>query len=112
MASMSVAADRASVSDYTTGFYYDQTVMVTKRPDPTPVGWTFFVRPFHWLIYLMLGCGLVVVTAVLVWLERCLVKAHNSSQAAEDMKNERFITTLVVEAVETLFGTLTGRGKD
>ena len=107
-----MAADRASVSDHTTGFYYDEMVMVTKRPDPYHVGWTFFTRPFHWFVYLMIGCSFLVVTAVLLWVDRSFGKAQASSQVAEDRKNGLFTTTSVAEVVEALFGTLTGRGED
>ena len=112
MAGMSVTAARASVSDYSVGFYDDEMLMVTKRPDPSHASWIFFVRPFSWLIYLVLGCGLVFVTMFLTWLDSCSVMAHNSSQEAEDTENGPSITTSIVEAVETLFGTLTGRGED
>ena len=112
MASMSVTAARATVTDYTTGFFEDEIVMVTKRPGPSYDGWSFFVRPFNWLVYLMLVCSLAVVTVVLVWLNRRPVKMYNNNHVAEDTKKGPSIITSVVEAVETLFGTLIGRGED
>ena len=110
MADLSVTADRATVSDYTTGFYFDEVFLVTTRPDPTPVGRTFYFRPFHWLVYVLLGCGLVVMTAVLVWIERRYVRVYNYSHPAEDRKSEPSVASSVVEAAETLFGAMLGRG--
>ena len=111
LAGLSVTADRATVSDYTKGFFFDEVVLVTTRPDPAPVGWTFYFRPFHWLVYVLLGCGLVVMTAVLVWTERRYVRAYNCSHPAEGKKSVPFIASSVVESAETLFGALIGRGK-
>ena len=110
LAGLSVTADRAIVSDYTTGFYFDEVVLVTTRPDPTPVGWTFYFRPFNWLIYVLLASGLVVMTAVLVWIERCYVRAYNCSHPAEGHKSEPSVASSVVEASATLCGAMTGRG--
>ena len=106
-----MTADRATVSDYTKGFYFGDLILLTTRPDPTPVGQTFYFRPFHWLVYVLLGCGLVVMTAVLVWLERWYVRVYNCSHPAEDRESEPSVASSVVEAVETLFGALLGRGK-
>jgi len=111
LAGLSVTDDRATVSDYTTGFYFDEIVLVTTRPDPTPVGRTFYFRPFHWLVYLLLGCGLVMMTAILVWLERWYVRVYNCNHLAEDRKSEPTVASSVVEAAETLFGAMLGRGK-
>ena len=111
LADLSVTAERATVSDYTKGFYFGDFILLTSRPDPTPVGWTFYFRPFHWLVYVLLGCGLMVMTAVLVWLERRYVRVYNCSHTAEDRKSEPSVASSVVEAVETLFGAMFGRGK-
>ena len=110
MADLSVTADRATVSDFTTGFYFGDIILLTTRPDPTPVGRTFYFRPFHWLVYVLLGCGLVVMTAVLVWIERGYVRVYNCSHPAEDRKSEPSVASSVVEAAETLFGAMLGRG--
>ena len=110
LADLSVTADRATVSDYTTGFYFDEVVLMTTSPDPASVGRTFYFRPFHWLVYVLLGCGLVVMTAVLVLLERWHVRVYNCNHPAEDRKSEPCVASSVVEAVETLFGAMLGRG--
>ena len=111
LADLTVTSDRATVSDYTKGFYFGDFILLTSRPDPTPVGRTFYFRPFHWLVYVLLGCGLVVMTAALVWLERRYVKVYNCSHPAKDRKSEPTVASSVVEAVETLFGAMLGRGK-
>ena len=111
LAGLSVTDDRATVSDYTTGFYFDEIVLVTTRPDPTPVGRTFYFRPFHWLVYVLLGCGLLVMTAILVWIERWYVRVYNCNHPAEDRKSELTVASSAVEAAETLFGAMLGRGK-
>ena len=111
LADLSVTADRATVSDYTTGFYFGDIILLTTRPDPAPVGRTFYFRPFHWLVYVLLGCGLVVMTAVLAWIEIWCVRVYNCSHPAEDRKSEPTVASSVVEAVETLFGAMLGRGK-
>ena len=94
LADLSVTADRATVSDYTTGFYFGEIILLTTGPDPAPVGRTFYFRPFQWLVYLLLGCGLVVMTAVLVWIERWHVRVYNCNHAEEDRKSEPFFRQL------------------
>ena len=111
LAGLSVTADRATVSDYTSGFYFEDIVLMTTRPDPTYVGRTFYFRPFHWLVYVLLACGLVVTTAVLVWIERCYVRAYNCSHASEGMRSKPSVARSVVQASETMFGATLGRGK-
>ena len=111
LAGLSVTAERATVSDYTTGFYFDEVVLMTTSPDPASVGRTFYFRPFHWLVYVLLGCGLVVMTAVLVWIESWYVRVYNCSHPTEDRKSEPTVASSVVEAAETLFGAMLGRGK-
>nr|KAG5712319.1 hypothetical protein BaRGS_023898 [Batillaria attramentaria] len=69
LAGMSVTSERATVSDYSEGFYFDELALLVSRPTEE-IGWTFFLRPFHWLVYIALGGSLIFVTAVFVFLER------------------------------------------
>ena len=107
---LSVTADRATVSDYTAGFYHDVVALITYLPDSSPMDWTFLIRPLHWHLYAILGCSLVLMTCVFRCVERCsAVKARGES----DEKNETesavpFISFL--HTAEVLSGILLGRG--
>ena len=48
LAARSLTVDGAMITDASTGFCYDEVVLVIIRPDPSSgAGWTFFLRLFH-----------------------------------------------------------------
>nr|KAG5688947.1 hypothetical protein BaRGS_031346 [Batillaria attramentaria] len=68
LSGLSITADRAIVTDYTKGFFYDEVVLLVSRPT-AEAGWTFFLQPFHWLVYIVIGASLLLVTALHVSVE-------------------------------------------
>ncbi|XP_076464635.1 glutamate receptor ionotropic, delta-1-like [Babylonia areolata] len=114
LSGMSLSAERASVSDHTRGFYFDELVLVTRFPDSTQVGWTFFIRPFDWLVFLLLGCGLVLMTVVLALMDRWFVRAHRGSWTMGREKGKRapLMFSSLTQSAEVLFGSLLGRAVD
>jgi len=113
---MSISDARAAVSDHTVPHSYIDVVLLAALPDPSPVGWTFFIRPFDWKIYLLLGCGLVVMTALRMWLVRCLQKgeeeiAGERERGQEDKQERKALNWAMspAKAVETLFRRLLAR---
>ncbi|XP_076464828.1 glutamate receptor ionotropic, delta-1-like [Babylonia areolata] len=111
LSGMSMTAGRASVSDYTRGFYFDELVLVTTFPDPTLVGWTFFTRPFNWLVFLLLGCGLVLMTLLLTLMDKWFIHVHSESMICgrEKGRGMALMTSSLAQTAEVLFGTLLGR---
>ena len=69
-----ITAGRSSVADPTSPYMYDNAVIVFRKGGGAGAdrgGWTFFLRPFHPLVYAALaGCFLVVLLLLLL-LERC-----------------------------------------
>ena len=107
---MSLTASRAMVSDATNGFYFDDVILMTTFPESAPVDWTFYIRPFHWLVFVLVGCGLVFTTLMLVLMERNSGKVLRGATLNEGQTRLPPITVSVVKAAETVFGGLLGRG--
>ncbi|KAK7099043.1 hypothetical protein V1264_003239 [Littorina saxatilis] len=106
----SVSAERAEVSDYTVGFYHDDVILMTTFPDAAPVGWTFYIKPFHWHVYLLLGCCLLLMTVVLSIMDIHFVRANARCPSTGEKKTGlAFIASWVWKAFEALFGGLIGR---
>ena len=110
LSGMSLTASRAAVSDATSGFYFDDIILMTTFPESVPVGWTFYIRPFHWLVFVLVGCGLVFTTLMLVLMERNLGEVWRGAILNEGQTRLPPITVSVVKAAETVFGGLLGRG--
>nr|KAG5703498.1 hypothetical protein BaRGS_020132 [Batillaria attramentaria] len=72
----SLSPDRASLTDYTKGFFYDEVVLLVSR-STAEAGWTFFLQPFHWLVYTVIGVSLMLVTALHV----CLARIQRAKEA-------------------------------
>ncbi|XP_070180491.1 glutamate receptor ionotropic, kainate 4-like [Littorina saxatilis] len=106
----SVSAERAEVSDYTVGFYYDDVILMTTFPDATPAGWTFYVKPFHWQVYLLLGCCFLLMTVVLSIMDIHFVRANARFPSTREKKTGlAFIASWAWKAFEALLGGLIGR---
>ncbi|KAK7103508.1 glutamate receptor ionotropic, kainate glr-3-like isoform X2 [Littorina saxatilis] len=106
----SVSAERAEVSDYTVGFYYDDVILMTTFPDAIPAGWTFYVKPFHWHVYLLLGCCLLLMTVVLSIMDIHFVRANARCPSTREKKTGlTFIASWAWKAFEALFAGLIGR---
>ena len=108
---LSVTDDRATVSDHTIGFYHDNVALMTSLPEPSPVGWTFLIRPLHWHLYLLLGCCFVVLTCVFVWIERRSIRMTRSKRNDMSRMENDAGSGSVMHVAEALSGTLLGRGK-
>ena len=66
-----VTKGRASVAEPVT-VMHDQTVLVFRfQTGQTARGWTFFLRPFHPLVYALIGGCLLSVLVLLLLLETC-----------------------------------------
>ncbi|KAK7471497.1 hypothetical protein BaRGS_00035836 [Batillaria attramentaria] len=103
LSGLSVSAERATVSDYTEGFFYNDVVLLVSRP-VVQVGWTFFIRPFHWLVYTVIGVSLLLVTALTVCVER-----HGARGDRSHMAESASLGRSVVNTLQTSFGALIGR---
>ena len=110
LSGMSLTASRATVSDATNGFYFDDIILMTTFPESAPVDWNFYIRPFHWLVFVLVGCGLVFTTLMLVLMERNSGKVWRGATLNEGQTRLPPITVSVVKAAETVFGGLLGRG--
>ena len=98
------------MSDPTEGFYFDDVILMTKLPDPTSVGMAFYARPFHWLIFVLVGCGLVVSTLVLALIDRYGESERPGVVYYERQTRQPTFTASLAVAAETLFGALISRG--
>ncbi|XP_076464230.1 glutamate receptor ionotropic, kainate 4-like [Babylonia areolata] len=111
LAGLSVTADRATVTDHTTGFFYDEVTLMATRPDPVRAVWSFLLLPFHWLVYAALAGGLVVTTALFLWLDGWDRKLPHGGVVAEGRKmGSSNYCFDVADTVMALFGGLMGRG--
>ncbi|KAK7471498.1 hypothetical protein BaRGS_00035837 [Batillaria attramentaria] len=77
LSGFSVTADRATVTDYSEGFFSNDIVLLVTRPT-AEVSWTFFLQPFHWLVYVVIGASLLLVTALHVCVERHWVRENDA----------------------------------
>ncbi|KAK7492353.1 hypothetical protein BaRGS_00016450 [Batillaria attramentaria] len=100
----SLSPDRASLTDYTKGFFYDEVVLLVSR-STAEAGWTFFLQPFHWLVYTVIGVSLMLVTALHVCLARCGAREDCSQRTSAGLGSS------VVGALEASFGALLGRAR-
>jgi ABC-type amino acid transport substrate-binding protein len=97
---LSITSGRAAAIDFTTGYYYTSVVLMAMRPDSTHMGGTFFSMPFHWMVYVLLGCGLAVMAAMLMLL------AHCSREWRRDNTTPRkpSVVDVLLDTWEMLFG--------
>ncbi|KAK7471511.1 hypothetical protein BaRGS_00035850 [Batillaria attramentaria] len=107
LSGLSVTADRATVTDYTKGFFYDEVVLLVSRPT-AEAGWTFFLRPFHWLVYIVIGASLLLVTALHVCLERHGARVEGTHRTPLSLEGTG-VVTCTTRAVYTFYGILLGR---
>nr|KAG5688952.1 hypothetical protein BaRGS_031351 [Batillaria attramentaria] len=113
LSGFSVTADRATVTDYSEGFFSNDIVLLVTRPT-AEVSWTFFLQPFHWLVYVVIGASLLLVTALHVCVERHWVRENDAedTQSSASRSLDGADTTegqSVCCALQTYFGTLLGR---
>ena len=90
---MSLTAERAFVTDYTTPIYHDHVVLVTRSPPEQVHRHRFFLmEPFHWLVYILLASGLIYVTLFLKMLSKFQhqfpCKRINRKQGCETKKTK------------------------
>ena len=92
-----VTKGRSSVADPVV-FMHDQTVIAFRfRPGQTARGWTFFLRPFHPLVYAALGGCLLSVLLLLLLLETCHRQhwdARRSSLGSTETRLERILVNV------------------
>jgi hypothetical protein len=69
-------------------------------PNPTRTGTTFFFKPFHWMVYVLLGFGLAGMAAMLMLL------AHCSRERRRDNTTQRkpSVVDVLLDVWEMLFG--------
>ena len=70
-APLSVTLGREKAMDFTFPLYYDYTVILMKRPDPSRKKWLTLIQPFHWIVHVLIIVSLPLATAILCILERC-----------------------------------------
>ena len=92
-----VTRGRVSVTDPVT-VMHDQTVIALRRTTgQTARGWTFFLRPFHPLVYALIGGCLLSVLVLLLLLETCQRAYRAPQRALADTGLQR--VAVVVEIV-------------
>ncbi|KAK7504819.1 hypothetical protein BaRGS_00003847 [Batillaria attramentaria] len=107
LAIFSVTAPRATVSDYTIGYFYDDLVLLASRPAGGSQGWAFYLQPFQQTVYIVIGASLLMVTALHVCMEHLVARWRRESgrtaQKAPSLANS------VIQGGETFVGALIGR---
>ncbi|XP_070181994.1 glutamate receptor ionotropic, delta-2-like [Littorina saxatilis] len=92
------------------GFYHDDVILMTTFPDAAPAGWMFYVKPFNWHVYLLLGCCLLLMTVVLSIMDITFVRENARCPLTGEKKTGlAFIASWTWKAFEALFGGLIGR---
>jgi hypothetical protein len=51
-------------------FYYDETVIMLRKPDPSKSKWRTLIDPFSWPVHLAILSSLPVATFILYFLEK------------------------------------------
>lgn len=67
-APLSVMANRERVMDFTLGFFFDQTVIMLKKPDETK--WLRLIEPLRWEVIILTGSLIPIISVVLFFAEK------------------------------------------
>ena len=90
-----VTKGRASVAEPVT-VMHDQTVLVFRfQTGQAARGWTFFLRPFHPLVYALIGGCLLSVLVLLLLLETCHWLHRETQRSSSGSSETRFERILV-----------------
>ncbi|XP_063406491.1 glutamate receptor ionotropic, kainate 4-like isoform X2 [Mytilus trossulus] len=67
-APLSVMASRERVMDFTLGFFFDQTIIMLKKPDETK--WLRLIEPLRWEVIILTGSLIPIISVVLFFAEK------------------------------------------
>ena len=103
--------ERSSVVDPTVPFFVDSSAIVFKKESgPRANYWTFFLGPFHTLVYVAIGACLLLMLPLLMLMEKCHWKLR-AGRHQQEPSGEDTILQLMMRYAEVILAGLLIRRK-
>lgn len=105
VSSLTVHSAREQVMDFTQPYYYDSTIILMTKEDPSKTKWRTLIEPFDDAVLLCIGCSLMISSVLLFILEK--ISPYNALNRGVDERKE-FIT--YQESLWYMYGALLTQG--
>lgn len=106
-ADISIQKEREMVMDFTFPFYYGDTSVIIRKPDPNAKKWRTLIDPFKWQVLMTIILVLPVVSFIVFLMEKYNpYYNHPENQTAEENRLGTFI-----DAFWYMYGALLSQGK-